>query len=438
MLEAGLKAFGADFQADLLNGVDHPIAGLAAGVLATVLVQSSSVSTSTIVGLVGAGTLTVDAAVPMIMGANIGTTVTNTLVALASRGAARSSAALTPVPLCTISSTSLLWPCSSPSRSRRTFSREPPRRSHCCSVATWRIHGEEPDQAGGQRACELDRGWDRLADQLRRGPGRAVAGVRNPDHSARAGVITRNMRRLIASRVEAALNSLVSRGGGLVGMFFGVVITIAVQSSSITTSILVPLVGSGVLSVRNAYPITLGANLGTTITALLASLAVDLQAGLVVALTHTLFNLAAIVAIYPVRQIRYVPVQLAERLADLAVDHRAFVILYVGALFVVGPLLGIVIFGLRSLLMVMRFFRRRGPASLEQVQNQLLQMLAHDRDAFDAATATLLSDADAAVVGPALRSTDAEVNELEREIRRELVVHAACTARGTSPPSLST
>ncbi len=84
MLEAGIKAFGADFQADLLAGVNHPLAGLGAGILATVLVQSSSVSTATIVGLVGAGTLTVDAAVPMIMGANMGTTVTNTLVALGS------------------------------------------------------------------------------------------------------------------------------------------------------------------------------------------------------------------------------------------------------------------------------------------------------------------------------------------------------------------
>ena len=55
MLEAGIKSFGADFQADLLDGVDHPIAGLAAGILATVLVQSSSVSTATIVGLAGRG-----------------------------------------------------------------------------------------------------------------------------------------------------------------------------------------------------------------------------------------------------------------------------------------------------------------------------------------------------------------------------------------------
>ena len=53
------------------------------GILATVLVQSSSVTTVTIVGLVGSGIVPVEQAIPMIMGANIGTTVTNTLVALA-------------------------------------------------------------------------------------------------------------------------------------------------------------------------------------------------------------------------------------------------------------------------------------------------------------------------------------------------------------------
>src|SRR5690606_2123410 len=77
-------ASGEGFQQGLLESVSNPISGLCAGLLATVLVQSSSVSTSTIVGMVGAGTLPVALAVPMIMGANIGTTVTSTLASLAS------------------------------------------------------------------------------------------------------------------------------------------------------------------------------------------------------------------------------------------------------------------------------------------------------------------------------------------------------------------
>ena len=58
-----------------------PLAGVILGVLATALVQSSSTVTSVIVGLV-AGGVPVEIAVPMIMGANMGTTITNTIVSL--------------------------------------------------------------------------------------------------------------------------------------------------------------------------------------------------------------------------------------------------------------------------------------------------------------------------------------------------------------------
>ena len=82
-LESGIKVMGADTQESLFSSVSNPVAGLFIGILGTVLVQSSSASTSVIVGLVGTGALGVGDAVPMVMGANIGTTVTNTLVALA-------------------------------------------------------------------------------------------------------------------------------------------------------------------------------------------------------------------------------------------------------------------------------------------------------------------------------------------------------------------
>ena len=84
LLEAGIKGLGSDLTDQLFDRVANPLAALSVGVLATVLVQSSSVTTSTIVGLVAGGLLSVEAAVPMIMGANIGTTVTNTIVAMAS------------------------------------------------------------------------------------------------------------------------------------------------------------------------------------------------------------------------------------------------------------------------------------------------------------------------------------------------------------------
>jgi len=159
-------------------------------------------------------------------------------------------------------------------------------------------------------------------------------------------LVSRNMRLLIAGRIESGLNSVVSRGGGAVGAMFGTIITVAVQSSSITTSVVVPLVGSGVFAIRNAYSITLGANVGTPVTALLASLAVDLRAGLVIALHHVLFNLGGVALhflLYPAGDLRYTPVRLAEWLAELAVRRRAIVGVYVVGMFLIVPLTGIVV-----------------------------------------------------------------------------------------------
>jgi sodium-dependent phosphate cotransporter len=84
----GLKLMGDAFKGifgtgvgKLLSDVLNPMAGLALGVLCTVLLQSSSTTTSIIVTMVAAELLTVTKAIPLVMGANIGTSVTNTIVA---------------------------------------------------------------------------------------------------------------------------------------------------------------------------------------------------------------------------------------------------------------------------------------------------------------------------------------------------------------------
>ena len=75
--------------------------------------------------------------------------------------------------------------------------------------------------------------------------------------------------------------------------------------------------------------------------------------------------------------------------------------------------------------MVLRFFRRDRADNLEHVQGLLLGMLANDRHSFDLAISALLAGADPDVVGPELHVTDQKVNEDERTIRRELIVHAS-------------
>ena len=83
LIGAAFKGFGKGFAEQLIATTSNPIMGLFIGILATTLVQSSSMTTSILVGMVAVGTISVRNAIPVVMGANIGTTVTNTIVAMA-------------------------------------------------------------------------------------------------------------------------------------------------------------------------------------------------------------------------------------------------------------------------------------------------------------------------------------------------------------------
>jgi len=343
MLEDGVKGLGSDAAGGLFDGITSPIAALFVGILATVLVQSSSVTTATIVGLVAAGQLPIETAVPMIMGANIGTTVTNTIVSL---GSARQSegfrlafTAATMHDFFNLIAVAILLPLEIAT-------------GFLLNTATW-------------IAELLPAGTDATFDSPIKGAVKwgasQIEGVIESIVGSETTVdvlfivggialifitltyITKNMRILIAARIETSMNTALAKSG-LVGMAVGVLVTVMVQSSSITTSILVPLVASGILLVRNAYPITLGANIGTTVTALLAALATGTVSGMEIALVHLLFNISAIVLLYPIEKIRYIPVILAGKLANVAMTRKWLAIVYVGTVFIAIPLIGIFVF----------------------------------------------------------------------------------------------
>jgi sodium-dependent phosphate cotransporter len=344
LLESGVKVMGADTQERLFEGVSNPLAGLFVGILGTVLVQSSSASTSVIVGIVASGALGVDDAVPMIMGANIGTTVTNTLVSLGSIRQSeefkRAFAAATVHDFFNLIAVAILLPLE--------------------LITGWLSGAAEwiSEQLVGSAGVEYN-------SPIKRWVKEPVGWIEDliSDFGAETNVlgtimvllglvvvllaltfITRNMRRLIADRIERSLNAVLGKGAGTVAILLGVVITVAVQSSSITTSIMVPLAAAGVVSLHNIYPVTLGANVGTTITALLAALAAANTNALTIGLVHTLFNVTAILILYPIAKVREIPIRLAQGLAGVAVARPTLAISYVVTVFIVVPLIGVAIF----------------------------------------------------------------------------------------------
>jgi len=104
--------------------------------------------------------------------------------------------------------------------------------------------------------------------------------------------------------------------------------------------LLVPMCAAGVMSLANAFPIMLGANIGTTVTAVLAALAQDKDAALTIALVHVLFNVIGVSLILPFQSVRRIPMRLAEGLAAATAKNRIWVVVYVLGVFVVLPLLG--------------------------------------------------------------------------------------------------
>lgn len=342
LLGTGVTGLGGGTAGGLFDGITNPMAALFVGILATVLVQSSSVTTATIVGLVAAGQLPIEVAVPMVMGANIGTSVTNTLVSLAHARRtdefrlALSAATmhdffnvaavliLLPLELATgfLQKTAAWLSALLPGGADATFN------SPIKGAVGWGSNQFE-------RVIEIFVSSGRAL-----GIALIITGI--VIIFLTLTYITKNMRVLIAARIERSLNAVLAKSG-LVGIAVGIVVTVAVQSSSITTSILVPIVASGVLLVRNAYPITLGANVGTTVTAILAALAIGEVAGMTIALVHLLFNVVAILILYPWNKIRYIPVRLAEGLAAIAATRKWIAVAYTVIVFIAIPIVGIVI-----------------------------------------------------------------------------------------------
>jgi sodium-dependent phosphate cotransporter len=336
-LGGGFKSLGQGLLDSFFAATENPFMGLMVGILATTLVQSSSVTTSLIVGLVAApeNPLPVANAVPMIMGANIGTTVTNSIAALAHMGRKEEFRRAFSVATChdffNYMSVAILLPL-------ELMTGVLQRTASGISSLVTGIGGADYDspikgaiKAGGAPITT------------------AVEAVISSPRAAATVLIILNaalifaalvwlvkvMRSATQTRVEVIVSRVLDRSV-LLAMLVGVVLTVMVQSSSITTSLLVPLAGAGVLTLQRAFPITIGANIGTTVTALLAALAAtDENAvhGITIALVHLLFNLSGTLLIFPIKRIREIPLSAARWLADTAVVSRKWAIAYVVLLF---------------------------------------------------------------------------------------------------------
>ena len=138
------------------------------------------------------------------------------------------------------------------------------------------------------------------------------------------------MAKIIKKTVNADFPGPFRHLTGYFAILVGAGLTMLVQSSSIFTSALTPLIGVGVVSLERAFPLTLGANIGTTATGVLAALASasNLDKALQIAFCHLFFNISGILVWYPVPYLRKVPISFAKTLGNKTADYRWFAIAY--------------------------------------------------------------------------------------------------------------
>ena len=337
LMGGSFKLLGKDTAESLIAATSNPFTGLMIGILATSIVQSSSVTTSIVVGLVSGGALTIEGAVPIIMGANIGTTVTNCIVSLGhirqNQEFERAFAGATVHDIFNLLTVAVLLPMELMTgflgragsalahafTGSATFSFKSPLKAIVEPVVkaiknVFLEQMEIPEATAGTILIILSFVLLFVALIL----------------------IVRNMKSLMLDRLEAAIDRLFG-ANPVFAIMVGAVLTAIIQSSSITTSLLVPLVGAGAMSLEAAFPITLGANIGTTVTALLASLAGDVN-GLAIAFVHLLFNISGIMLFFVIRPLRKIPLRMARGLASISVRDKKLAFGFVIGAFYLLPL----------------------------------------------------------------------------------------------------
>ena len=348
----GIGGIGAAFKgefketaAKLLEATQSPIVGLFIGILATTIVQSSSTTTSLIVGLVAAGAVDVGGAIFMVMGANVGTTVTAKIVSLGhiTRKAEfrRAFAASSVHDTFNLITVAILLPLELKFSILR-------KSSEYLGSAFLDVTGVTSPENYIKKAIKPVIEWmgDVLNSEL------ALLIVSVVITFLMLFAIVKLLQSLVLKKLESFFDSYLFRNAAI-AFVVGFCLTVMVQSSSITTSLIVPLAGAGVLRLQQIFPFTIGANIGTTVTGLLAALAAasavtvmpgeeipkEVVAGATVAFAHLLFNCAGAMIFLPFAPIRNLPILFAEWLAELCLKNRFIPIAFIVSVFYIIPII---------------------------------------------------------------------------------------------------
>ncbi len=347
-VSSGFKLFsgGTSGAEQIFQFATNPFVALILGTLATALVQSSSTVTAVTVGLV-AGGLPVSIAIPLIMGANMGTTITNTIVSIGhirdKVDFKRAFSAATVHDFFNLIAVTIFLPLEIMFGFLEKLA----------GITAHLFIGDADLSMKGLNFMKplIKPGVNLINDLVSFVPGK-MAGIAMVIAGVAIILISvtflgKVLKKVLVGKAKDILNSAIGKGP-ITGVTSGALVTVMVQSSSTTTSLMIPLAGSGMFTTRQIYPFTLGANIGTTITALLAATAISgdmAEAALTIALVHFFFNFLAVILIYGVPFLRELPIKAAERLAEVGTHNKLLAFAYVVGTFFALP--GLILMAVR-------------------------------------------------------------------------------------------
>ncbi|MEM9858830.1 MAG: Na/Pi symporter [Bacteroidota bacterium] len=330
LMGEAFKNLGEQAAQSLIFATKNPFIGLFLGLLITAIIQSSSTSTAMIVALVASGSITIADSVPMIMGANVGTTLTSTIVSLGfitkKNEFRKAIAAGTVHDFFNILTVVVLFPLEY-------------------------YYGVVSATAQGITGMLVPADGDSFSNNL---GFKSLGGFPITSHLvgfidnsivsivlsfillfASIKLLSSSIYKLVIGESQGKLRNYIF-SNPFKSFFWGTAFTAGVQSSSITTSLVVPFVATRKISLESATPFILGANIGTTITAFIAVL-LESNAAISIAVTHLLLNAVGVIVFLPFKYLRMIPIQLAMAFGRLTMNYRLAGIGYILFTFFIVP-----------------------------------------------------------------------------------------------------
>ncbi len=330
LLTVAMGRLNSTVATEIIQATRNPFISLFVGLLVTALIQSSSTVTASIVAIVASGNMTLQQAVPMVLGANIGTTLTSTLVSftfiMRNKEFKRALSSGISHDMFNILSVAILFPME---LYFNLLSKTAQKIAHFFSSS-----GDSVDQV------EYNRIFTRAATEW------IVENINIPFLSTILAIflvffsikiLTTSVYNTFVLDSFQDVSKVIFKNTAL-SFIYGTFFTAAIQSSTVTTCLVVPLVANRKVSVAKSFPFIVGANIGTTITAVIASI-YKTEAAIALAFVHVLFNCLGALIFLPFPRLRAIPVRMAQFMGRNFAKHKILGFAYILFTFFIIPFL---------------------------------------------------------------------------------------------------